>query len=82
MANIIQPSPIRPLFKEDGTPTDQTREFFYFVSRLTIEVDGNPNGSVNPDFIGQQCVDVTTAPASRHAYVCVELTNTGWRQIT
>lgn len=82
MARIIPPSAIRPLFEQDGSPTDQTREFFNLISQLTIESDGNPNGTVEPLYIGQMCVDVTTVPASRHAYVNVDLTNTGWRQIT
>lgn len=82
MARFIPPSAIRPLIDANGGLTDQSREYFNLTSKLSIEVDGNPNGSVEPLFIGQMAVDVTTAPASRHAYINVDLTNTGWRQIT
>lgn len=78
MARILPPSAFRPLFDEDGAPTDQTREFFNLVSKLTIENDGDPNGVLDPLFIGQHCVDTT----NEEEYVNVDGTNTGWKQTT
>lgn len=78
VARIPPPSAFRPLFDEDGAPTDQTREFFNFISKLSIEGDGDPNGVTNPTFIGQIYSDI----ANEDSYISTNLTNTGWKAIT
>lgn len=78
VANIIPPSAIRPLFESDGSPTDQTREFFNLISKVTIENDGDPTGVLDPLFIGQHCVDTT----NQEEYVAVSLSSAGWKQTT
>ena len=77
MARIISPSATRPLFNEDGSPTNQTREFFNLISKLSIEGDGNPNSSVDPLFRGQMYTDVS----ADEVYVNTDETNTGWVKI-
>lgn len=78
MANIISPSPSRPLIEPDSTMTDEVRDFFNLIRQFKIQGDGSPVGAVAPLFVGQDYVDVTAG----EAYTAVGETSADWKQIT
>lgn len=78
MAKIPFLSKHRPLLNESGAPGEQATEFFNLLAQFTTESDGDPNGIIDPIYIGQTCVDVT----NEDAYINVNGTNTGWKAVT